>query len=222
MKKFIKSAEIKAVDDESGIIEGYASVYDVKDLDGDTVVRGAFDDVIESGEMPVMFFGHDWSSVPIGKWTELSSDEHGLKIKGQLNLDIQQSKDIYSALKFGSFKGLSVGFSLKEDDYDFDEGIIKRVDRLMEVSVVPLPANTEATIESVKSEKRNAQIKEQIESIDSLKDLEKCLCDAGGFSNTQSKALISAFKRVSAKAQRDAETSANLKAIADRLASIKF
>ncbi len=226
MIKKTKPAEVfhPVADAALGTIEGYASVFGNRDSDGDIMLEGAFDDVIKSGDMPMMFFGHDWNSVPVGNWTAMKADQHGLKISGQLNLELRSAKDIYSAIKFGSMSGLSVGFSMKEDDYDFDAetltGTIKRVSRLLEVSIVPMPANGLATIEEVKSERQNALIKERIEGIATLKDLEELLRDAGNFSNSQAKALISAFKRA---CQRDAGgKTVDLHPVIDRLRSMGY
>ena len=99
-------SELKALDDQeqSGVIEGYASVFGSIDSSRDTILPTAYNKVL--GTLPKMFFNHDTFGVPIGKWTEMSVDEKGLKVKGQLNLELEDARKVYSAIKFGSLNGL--------------------------------------------------------------------------------------------------------------------
>ena len=223
MKQIIKTARgLKALP-EAGFIEGYASVYDVLDSNGDTVLHGAFDDVIKSGRMPLMFFGHDHRSIPVGKWTEIKDDEHGLRIKGQLNLELQEAKDIYSSLKFGSFDGLSIAGRAAPDGYDIDLntglGTISKMATLDEVSIVPMPANADAYIDEVKSEDVSLEVLNRIQKAQDTKDLEAFLRSVGGLSKKQAVAFIAASKRV-LKAQSDSESDTALHVILDRMAKI--
>ena len=155
-KKFFKTASVVEAKDE-GVISGYASVFNKVDSYGDTIDPKAYDAVIASKELPIMLFGHDSHSVPIGKWVSLEKDEVGLKVTGQLNLNNAKAKEVFDAIKFGSLTGLSVGFSVNEDGYDIkdeDEGfgfLIKNIERLYEISVVPLPADNFARIAECKS-----------------------------------------------------------------------
>ena len=97
-----------------GYLHGYASVFGGVDYYDDTIEPGAYDSFlakVRSGEalMPKMFYNHNcWDSVPVGKWTDLDVDDRGLRISGQLNLNVQQGRDLYEAIKFGTIDGLSV------------------------------------------------------------------------------------------------------------------
>ena len=102
---------------EEGSIEGYASVFGGVDSYGDTIEKTAFDNVIKSGQKPLMFYQHNRWSIPIGVWEEMSVDEKGLKVKGRLNLELEEAREVYSALKFGSLNGMSIGFRMKDKDY---------------------------------------------------------------------------------------------------------
>ena len=62
---------------EEGSIEGYASVFGGVDSYGDTIEKTAFDNVIKSGQKPLMFYQHNRWSLPIGVWESLSVDEKG-------------------------------------------------------------------------------------------------------------------------------------------------
>ncbi len=184
---------------DEGIIEGYASVFNKVDSYGDTIDPKAYDHVIASGELPVMLYGHDDYSLPIGKWLEMSVDEVGLKVKGQLNLNNARAKEVYDAVKFGSLTGMSVRISMAKDDFEEKEdggNLIKNVQRLYEISVVSLPADNFARISECKS----------FEEMQSVKDLEIGLRDAG-LSRNQAKAFIAVAKRVLSP-QRDADAKA--------------
>ena len=105
-----------SVNDE-GIFEGYLSTYDDVDSYGTYFMPGAWDKSIErfnSGEVIPVLWSHDRSK-PIGKFTELKSDEKGLWGRGKLTLEDPQAKIAYAHMKDGSVMGLSVGFEM---DYD--------------------------------------------------------------------------------------------------------
>ena len=60
----INGAELK-LDADSRVFTGYASTFGNVDSYGDTILPGAYKSVIAGDTMPVMFYGHDWSSIPI-------------------------------------------------------------------------------------------------------------------------------------------------------------
>lgn len=219
LKKLKKSAETQLTAKDEGVIEGYASKFNGEDSYGDTVEKTAFDNVLKSKQMPAMLFGHNAHSVPIGKWLEMSVDDVGLKVKGQLNLENAQGKEVYDAIKFGALTGLSIAFALDEDGFEFKDkkdpwgGMnIISIKRLYEISVVSLPADDSARVESVKSV--------DFDSIQSIKDFEDSLRDVGCTRN-QAKGFISAAKRVLGN-QCDAEKQADNaeKEVSARLQSI--
>lgn len=195
-KNFLVHTVLKtAENDESGKISGYASTYNNPDLAGDVMLPGCYDAVLNkiksSGVMPVMFFSHDHWSVPCGTWDEINSDEKGLYVSGRINRDLESGKEIYSALKFGSMSGLSVGISYsmkgveENDNGGFD---FKSIDDLFEISICAMPCNQNARIDAVKSF--------DVESIKDYKTAERYLRDAGSFSREQAKTFISCLKSV--------------------------
>lgn len=205
----IKSENLAVKDD--GYISGYCSVFGQVDTYDDTIEPHAYDAVVASGVKPLMFFNHSSYGVPIGAWDKLSVDGKGLFIEGRLNLNNKQGKDVYEALKFGSMNGLSVGICMQEEDIECDEkGIrhIKNVRELYEVSIVNFPADKNARISDIKSDK-----------INSIRDVEHSLCEVG-FSQTDAKGVIALVKTALTKEQRDAEEAKAEEAIKAHIFSI--
>ena len=194
-RNIICKTALTADDDETGKISGYASTYNNPDLSGDVMLPGCYAPALakieKSGVMPVMFFSHEHYSVPCGTWDSIKSDDKGLYVSGRINKDLESGREIYSALKFGSMSGLSVGFSFGPDDvegndaggYDF-----KSIPDLMEISICAMPCNQSARIDAVKSL--------DVESITDYKTAERYLRDAGDFSREQAKKFISCLKAV--------------------------
>ena len=145
-----------SVNDE-GIFEGYLSTYDDVDSYGTYFMPGAWDKSIErfnSGEVIPVLWSHDRSK-PIGKFTELKSDEKGLWGRGKLTLEDPQAKIAYAHMKDGSVMGLSVGFEMDYDNVIYNRLLdalgIAEAD-LFECSVVVFPANSNAKITNYKSQ----------------------------------------------------------------------
>ena len=197
---------------ENGEIEGYGSVFGVKDTYSDIVAPGAFKASIAehkaNGSMPAMLWQHDQSE-PIGVWTEMEEDATGLRVKGQIVTETEKGKAAYALLKKGALRGLSIGFVSKEWSYSEDDDIrtLTAVD-LWEVSLVTFPANGKAMIDTVKNMGR----------IDAPKDAEKILREAG-FSKADATALVSGVMRLGEERREAAYAAAEVKAAAERLLS---
>jgi len=175
---------VKALDD-SGEFSGYASVFHEKDRNGDIIPQGAFQKSLDSwrqkGAMPPLLWQHKQDE-PIGIFKSIEEDEHGLRVKGELLIkDDPTAKRIHSHLKAGSISGLSVGFIPKDLERKKDGFYIKEVD-LVEISLVTVPANSNARIISVKEYFLRGELP-------APKDIEKALRDVG-FSGKQAKALM--------------------------------
>jgi len=186
--------ELKSIN-ETGVFEGYGSVFGVKDSYSEIVAPGAFAETLEkhksAGTMPALLWQHR-SGEPIGVYTSMSEDNIGLKVSGQLALKTSRGAEAYELLKMGAISGLSIGFMPREDSYDKLTGIttLKKVD-LWETSLVTFPANDSARVQGVKS----------IETIEDLKSAEQYLRDSG-LSRREAVAFIA---RVKGLGQRDAE-----------------
>lgn len=204
----LNDAEIK-LEGDTGRFAGYASVFGGVDSYGDTIIRGAYESTLRANGKPKMFFNHASYDLPIGKWLSAKEDEHGLFVEGELTLGNPQSDAIRAALKHGTVDGLSIGYYLKKGDFDETEDgrVIRKVSKLVEVSVVTFPADDAARVDlaSIKSE--------DIEAIESIKDFERLLREVGPFSRDAAKHLIAKARTL--LATREAEPSSGINAAAE-------
>jgi uncharacterized protein len=202
--------QIKAAGDD-GTVEGYGSMFGVRDAYDDVIAAGAFADSLaahrKAGTMPAMLWQHS-SSEPIGIWTEMAEDAKGLKIKGQLALATARGKEAHELLKMGALNGLSIGFVSKQWAYERESEIRTLTEiELWEVSLVTFPANQAARVTNVKAA--------DIAELKSIRQLERALRDAG-LSEGSAKAFVAAAKRI-ALDERDAHEAAAAMKAADRL-----
>ena len=201
--------EVKTVA-EDGTIEGYGSVFGVKDSYADVIQKGAFDKSIkahkEQKSMPALLWQHD-AAQPIGVWTEMSEDSNGLKLKGKLAMDTVKGKEAHALLKMGALNGLSIGFMTKQAQYDEKTEIRTLTEvEIWETSIVTFPANTSARVTHVKS----------ADEMQTLKDAERILRDSG-FSKQDALAFVSRVKTLSSRS--DSDDAGELKAALIRLHS---
>lgn len=174
---------------DTGKFTGYASVFNSTDSYGDTILPGAYKKTLETNGLPKMFLQHESWELPIGKWVSAVEDDHGLLVHGEITVGMMRANDAYAALNHGTLDGLSIGYLLSEDDYDYVPGtdlarrVIKNITLLVEVSLVVFPAESQARINL-------SSVKSDIESIETIRDFENFLRDAGGFSKGLSQALI--------------------------------
>ncbi len=205
--------KLKSVSD-SGEFEGYGSVFGVKDSYDDVVVPGAFSKSLETwrekNTLPAMLWQHQMDE-PIGVYTEMKEDEVGLYVKGRLLIDDDPlAKRAHAHMKAGSLTGLSIGYMLKDWEYDRTKEVflLKEID-LWEVSPVTFPSNDEARISDVKSAVARGETPSQ-------KCIERVLRDVG-LSRTQAKAFMAGG--YGSLSQRDA---GDVVSALDALKNIKF
>lgn len=154
-----KSFKVKAEESESstGVFTGYASVFGNVDSYGDVMVQGAFADTLKEWEgrkIPV-FYGHDLTDPMnnIGYVESAEEDDTGLLVKCVVDTEGPGNGPVvYKLLKEGRIDRMSFGFYVNDADHKDGKTYIKSV-ALLEVSVVPAPANPEAAITDVKSKK---------------------------------------------------------------------
>jgi HK97 family phage prohead protease len=158
--------EIKNQRDDDGTFGGYGSTFGNVDSYGDTVAKDAFAKTIADAKngaapWPAMLSQHGGSDdMPIGIWTGMDEDEHGLKLKGKLAINNKRGADIYALLKMKprpALNGLSIGYRAKEFElHKSGSGpngarrTLRAVD-LVEVSIVTFPADKFARVAGVKS-----------------------------------------------------------------------
>ena len=130
-------------------IEGYANTT-TKDRYGDIILeeawtKGGLNNYLKN---PIILGFHNHSK-PIGTMLDYSVNNNGLKITASIS---EAAGDIYNLIKSGVLKAFSVGFMVKDADYNAETDIfvIKDVE-LYEISVVSIPANADSTFSLKKS-----------------------------------------------------------------------
>jgi len=146
----LRTAEVRAAGDESLIVEGYASNFDVEyDLGyfKESVARGAFDSVLEDD----VRFLLNHTGAPLARTTngtlELTVDETGLRYRAAL-ADTQDGRDLYKLIKRGDISQSSFAFTIDADKWSEDRSTrtITKVGRLLDVSSVTYPASPSTTV----------------------------------------------------------------------------
>ncbi len=173
--------------DDAVEFEGYASVWGRVDSYGDTVIKGAFTEALKA-RRPMMLFGHSPGRVP-GKWIKYEEDDKGLLVRGQLTPGHSEAADHAASLKHGSLNGLSIGGWTKDWEPQSNGGRIIKTFDLHEISIVSMPAEQEARIDT-------ASVKAALDTFDRLADFEGFLRDAAGLSKEAATAWVSRFARV--------------------------
>ncbi len=221
----LREIKLATTDAEGMTFTGYGAVFGNVDAYGDVIQPGAFADTLaaaqKSGVWPAMLLQHGgWGMgaedmTPIGIWTSLAEDGHGLKVEGKF-ADTLRGREAYALLKMQprpAIDGLSIGYIPKEfaqrSKPEEPRRTLKKVD-LLEVSLVTFPANGKARVSSVKS----------LEEIVSLRDAEAYLREAGGFSKSEAVALVARIKASTGRSESDdVATPEALKNAADLIAS---
>lgn len=187
-----KSFEMKA--DEAGKIAGFFSTYEkTPDSYGDIIEPGAFTKTIEArkatGHPFPLCWNHDFSAV-IGA-VEVVEKEKGPFCEGGF-IDTQQAQDVRKMCQSGAVYQFSFAYEvLKRRDPNAEEkaaGVTNVLQELevFEISVVTVPANTNAQITEVKTAeepetkagRRNSRKDEDV--IKQIRDLAQSLLDDGG------------------------------------------
>ena len=173
-KHLTTSLEIKSLGERE--FEGHGSVFGNTDLGGDVVMKGAFSRTLrekqQADDLIPMLWMHNPSQV-VGKWHEISEDDTGLKMKGEL-ADTQMGRELHTLLKMDAVRGMSIGYMTVKSDYD-DDGVRLLKDlELFEVSLVSLPMNPLARIQHVKS-----RLSERGEYVPTPREFEQALRDVG-------------------------------------------
>ena len=192
LRKNLSLSDVRLTKAEgAGRYSGYASVFGGVDSYGDTIVKGAFASTLRNNGTPKMFFDHDWS-MPIARIDVAKEDDHGLHIEWEMTPKMSKAADVQAALEHGTLDGLSIGGYVKAGDYDETETgrVIRKWANLMEVSVVAFPADAAARVA------KGADFAEAIDELKSLKEIERFLRDAGGFSKGAATALVARAKVV--------------------------
>ncbi len=157
----IKKLQHKTSEDgKTASFSGYLAVFGNKDSYGDVIMPGAFARSINalksSGKKLKMLWQHD-TCFPIGVFTSLAEDDHGLKVEGEINLEVEKGAECYALMKQGAIDSMSIGYqtlneNMASDPNDPDEQICQLIEiKLWEGSLVTFPANELALVGAVKT-----------------------------------------------------------------------
>jgi len=130
-------------------IKGFANTVS-KDRSGDVIVKeawekGGMDDYLKN---PIVLAFHDYSR-PVGTTVDYRVTDKGLEIVAEIS---KAAGEVYNLIKDGVLKTFSVGFNLKEADYDREDDTFYIKDlELYEISVVSVPANQDSVFSLEKS-----------------------------------------------------------------------
>lgn len=130
-------------------LEGYASVFGLRDQGGDVVLPGAYAASLarmaREGRRVKMLWQHD-PGRPIGLWDEVREDAVGLRVKGRLLTDLAQGREAAALLAAGAIDGLSIGYRTVRAERDAKgQRMLAELD-LWEVSLVTFPMQVEARV----------------------------------------------------------------------------
>ncbi len=206
---------------ETGIFEGYASVFNTTDQVNDRILPGAFTKSISKTQnenrFPPLLWQHDMAA-PIGAWREIREDNYGLYVRGELFInDVPKAREAYALMRNGGLSGLSIGYKVRESTRERASGtrILTDID-LIEISVVTMPANDSARIMRVKSAFAAGDVP-------SVRDFEAFLRDAG-LSHKQAKGMIAygykSLEPLPRDVAEDTDGVAQLHALADAIRSL--
>lgn len=143
---------------EAGRFSGYASVFGVRDDQGEIVYKGAYSDTItaytEAGKRLPVLSGHDLKE-PVGYIDNFYEDDIGLWVDGVIMHETSaKAKETYGFAKEGAISEMSVGFYYVDGgsvyDKDTDTLHTHKAD-LREVSLVTIGSNNKSRIVAVKS-----------------------------------------------------------------------
>lgn len=131
-----------------GAIEGYAST-DSIDWYGEIIDPQAFiAHIAEYMKFPVVLPNHQWGALPIGKVTRAEVHEHGLWVRAVIS---KTAVDIWQLIQEGILKAFSIGWARGKKEERPDQPPIWREIELLEISVVNIPANSDALFAEMRS-----------------------------------------------------------------------
>lgn len=171
-----KSFSATVEEKDGGAVRAYASTFDrVPDSVGDVVAPGAFDKTISnwkaSGKPIPLLWGHDTDDPfsNIGAAIDYGTDERGLWFDAEFDADNEKAQYVRKLVKEGRVFQCSFAYAVKDAAPVELEGGVKanelRELDLFEISIVQIPANQNATVEEVKSDVIEVELKPRISGL---------------------------------------------------------
>lgn len=152
MNRAYSTLELKAVDEEKRILTGIAS----------TPTPDRMDDIVEPKgavfKLPLPFLWQHRHDAPIGHVKKATVKDSGIEVEIALaktdepGILKDRLDEAWQSIKAGLVRGLSIGFaSIESSDIDGSWGRRFMKWDWLELSAVTVPANAEATIQTIKS-----------------------------------------------------------------------
>lgn len=182
-----------------GILEGYAATWDLDRGDWmgvrDRFVKGAFLESLMEHVMKkrqIRFKDHHGRTVGGAPMEFVKEDDRGLFVVAEVNLEVQQGRELYALAKQGVIVDFSIGFTVV--DFEMDENIRTITKAIVwEFSGVDEPANPHANITQVKNNEDDDVKTYNTADVKGWgkRELEQALREGAKFSKNASKAIIS-------------------------------
>lgn len=159
------NVELRAADNEEGVIEGTPIVFNQKTRIVDWA--GEYDEIIDRDALKNadlkdvrLFVNHDVNKITLARskngnensTMSFSIDDNGLHIKAKLDIENNtEARSLYSAIKRRDMDGMSFMFRIRGDEWkDIDKDIpcriVKDISIVHEVSVVNFPAYKQTSV----------------------------------------------------------------------------
>lgn len=161
--------QFRAIEEEGKrYLTGYAAIFNSRsklilehgEIFYEELRQGAFSSVLQNENLDVyLTLNHSRDKVIArtvkSKTLQLFEDEQGLRFKAEIPMDVSYAADLYALVNREILFNMSFAFAVDSDGFRWEkteEGIplrvINNVRRLIDVSVVTLPAYAETTVEA--------------------------------------------------------------------------
>ena len=159
----IPQKEETTADESVGILEGVPIVFNqetvLRDIFGNEMLEIILPTAIEPTAITrdcALFYNHDESKKPLarvrtGRLT-LTPEPDGIHMRAELNLNRQDCRDLYLAVKDGEIDKMSFAFRMDDFEMDYSGDIPKRtitkISYIREVSAVSDPAYNQTSLKA--------------------------------------------------------------------------
>jgi len=149
--------EIKEYEEEDlyFTFSGYAATFNNLDRGGDIIRPGAFTKTAaelmskqKEGKLPILW--QHKTDMPLGVFTTLKEDPHGLYVEGKMpKTDSFVTDRVIPQMKVGSIDSMSIGYSAVDYDLENDARYLNEL-KLFETSLITVPMNELALVTGMK------------------------------------------------------------------------
>ena len=133
---------------KDGEITGIASTQ-AQDRDGEVILQSGWD-LNNYMQNPVLMLMHNYQEFPVGKVTEIGVKDGKLQFTAIFSNATEKAKEAYALVKEGVLSAFSVGFIPR----NYDGNTITEAE-LLEISLVPVPANPQAVVLAKQFQEKN-------------------------------------------------------------------